>query len=298
MAMYPLEPVLLGTFLSVLETGRVSRAAKALHLSQPAVTAQLRKLEDILGTALFVRSVHGVAPTEAGVRLAVYARSIRQLVAEAVAAVGPATEDVGPLIVGASMTAAAHVLPRLLAQFRGLHRGITIRVRVANTSQVVDDVRAARVPLGIVEGHRRAAAVRLEPLLDDEIVPIMGRDATFRVREAADLTSVPLLWREAGSGTRAVVERALAKAGVRRRSIRTMDIELGSTDAIIGCAIAGLGIAFVSRLSIEAQLDAGLVRLVPGLNLVVGRTFYWALPAGALGGAAALFYAFARRAAE
>jgi len=156
-------------------------------------------------------------------------------------------------------------------------------------------VRAGRVPLGLVEGHARAPGVRLEPFVDDEIVPILGCDAPFRVRHTRDLDAVPILWREAGSGTRAVVERALARAGLRRRAAHRLDVELGSTEAIVGGVVAGLGVAFVSRWSVRVHLAARLVRVVPALDLVVRRTFQWALPAGALGGAAARFHALASR---
>jgi DNA-binding transcriptional LysR family regulator len=294
MSLRDLEPVLLSTFLAVHDAGRISAAAKALHLSQPAVTAQVRRLEDALGAPLFLRSAHGVIPTEAGLRLLPYARSIRRLVDDAASVVSGAREKAGNLVVGASTTIAAHVLPPLLAAFRSAHRDTVLDVHVGNTEQVVAAIRAGRVPLGLVEGHSRASAVRLEPFLDDEIIAVMGRDAPFRVRRAKDLEAVPLLWRESGSGTRAVVERALAKAGVRRRAIRTLDVELGSTEAVVGGAVAGLGVAFVSRISVRAHFTAGLVRTVPGLDLVVRRTFRWALPAGALVGTAAQFYAFAR----
>ncbi|MEO6954339.1 MAG: LysR substrate-binding domain-containing protein [Polyangia bacterium] len=293
--MRDLDPSLLGTFLAVLDAGRISAAAKAIHLSQPAVTAQIRKLEDALGASLFVRSVHGVTPTERGLRLETYARSMRVLLAEAIADVAATEEQKGPLVVAASTTIAAHVLPFLLAAFRAQHPTVPLDVHVENTEHVVEEVRSGRVPLGLVEGHARASGVRLEPFIDDEIVPVMGREATFTVKQARDLEHVPLLWREAGSGTRAVVERALVRAGVRRKKVRALDVELGSTEAILGGAVAGLGLAFVSRRSARAHLDAGLVRLVPGLALVVQRTFRWALPTGSLSGPAASFYALARR---
>ena len=290
-----IDPNLLATFLAVLDAGRISAAAKAIHLSQPAVTAQVRKLEDAVGAALFVRSAQGVTPTDAGLRLARYARSIRQLLDEALAEVPGVEDATGPLVVAASTTIAAHVLPPLLAQFRAAHRGVPLRVHVGNTEQVVAQVRAGHAPIGLVEGHARASGIRLEPFVDDEIVPIAGRDAPFQVRRASDLEAVPLLWRESGSGTRAVVERALGKAGVRRRAARELDVELGSTEAIVGGVVAGLGVAFVSRWSVRAHLAAGLVRVVPGLDLVVRRTFRWALPAGALTGTAARFHEFALR---
>ncbi len=290
-----LDLALLSTFLGVLASGRISVAAKTLHLSQPAVTAQIRKLEDALGAALFVRSVHGVTPTDAGLRLAKHARAIQRLIEEAVAEVAGVEEQRGPLVLAASTTIAAHVLPPLLAQFRAAERGVPFDMHVGNTEQVVEEVRAGRIPLGLVEGHARAQGVRLEPFIDDEIVPIVGRDASFRLRQTRDLDDVPILWREAGSGTRAVVEQALRKAGLRRRSARHLDVELGSTEAIIGGAAAGLGIAFVSRWSVRAHLAAGLVRVVQAPELVVRRTFRWALPAGGLTGTPSRFYAFARR---
>jgi DNA-binding transcriptional LysR family regulator len=225
-----------------------------------------------------------------------YARSLRSLLDEAVAAVSSAVEEPSsPLVIGASTTIAAWVLPTLLAQFRAQYRQVPLQVRVGNTQEVMEDVRAARVPFGLVEGHARAAGIRLEPFVDDEIVPVVGRDSAFTLRRARDLENVPLLWREAGSGTRAVVERALRAAGITRRDIRALDVELGSTGAVLGAAAAGLGVAFVSRWSVRAHLAANLLQVVSGLNLVIRRTFRWALPAGGLAGPAARFYAFAQR---
>jgi len=291
-----LDPTLLATFLAVHRAGRISGAAKALHLSQPAVTAQVRRLEGALGLALFTRSVRGVVPTEAGERLARHAVALERLVEVAIADVrGEAQAERGELVVAASTTIAAHLLPPLFAGFRGAHRDVALRARVGNTEEVLDDVRDGRAPIGLVEGHARAAGLRLEPFLDDEIVLVMGRDATFKLRSARDLENVPLLVREAGSGTRSVVERALIKAGLGKRA-RARDVELGSTEAILSGAVAGLGVAFVSRWSIRAHLASGLVRVVPGLDLVVRRTFRWALPAGGLAGTAASFHAFAVRA--
>ncbi len=290
-----LDPSLLATFLVVLDCGRISAAAKALHLSQPAVTAQIRRLENALGAALFLRSVHGVTPTEAGLRLGRHARSVEALLDHAVADVSGTDDRHGPLAIAASTTIAAHVLPPVLALFRASNRDVPMRVHVGNTEEVVDEVREGRSRLGLVEGHARASGVRLEPYREDAIVPIVGSDTPFRVRRTADLETVPLLWREAGSGTRAVVERALRKAKVDRRGVRHLDLELASTEAIVGGAVAGLGVAFVSRASVRAHLLAGLVRIVDAPELVVRRTFRWALPAGGLTGTAAAFHAFAQR---
>jgi DNA-binding transcriptional LysR family regulator len=289
------NPALLDTFLTVLDAGRIGAAARALRLSQPAVTAQIRKLEEALGAPLFVRSARGVAPTRAGLRLADYARAIRTLLDKVTTEVAGSEEDSGPLVLAASTTIAAHILPPLVAQFRSIQRDLPVCVRVGNTEYVVREVRAGRIPLGLVEGHARAPGVRLEPFVDDEIVPVVGRDTPFVLRKRRDLDRVPILWREPGSGTRAVVERALRAAGLQRRQARHLDIELGSTETILGGAAAGLGVAFVSRCSARAHVAAGQVREVVALDLTLRRTFHWALPTGALTGTSARFLAFARR---
>lgn len=292
----PIDPSLLPTFLAVVEARTISAAARLVHLSQPAVTAQMRKLEESVGAALLVRSVRGVTPTDAGLRLARYARRVRALLAEAADAVGGEEASREPLVVAASTTIAAHVLPPLLARFRAAHPEVALTVHVGNTRRVVEDVRDGRVPLGLVEGHARAAGVRLEPFADDEIVPIVGALAAFEPRRTKDLERVPILWREEGSGTRAVVERELSRAGIDRRGHLARDLVLGSTEAILGGVAAGLGVGFVSRFSARAHLAAGLVRLVPGLELVIRRTFRWALPPVLARGATTRFYELAVRA--
>ncbi len=288
-----LDSDLLATFLAVVDTGRISAAARQVHLSQPAVTARIRRLEDTVGTALFTRSVHGVTPTAAGDRLVAYAREVHRLLDEAAARCGT-EERIGPLDLVASTTLAAHVLPPVLARFRGRHPDVPLRIEIGNTEDVVTAVRAGRSPLGLVEGHARASGVRLEPWVDDEIVPVAGVAAPFAPRSPDDLATLPLLWREPGSGTRAVVTRALRTAGVRTRPA-PRDLVLASTEAIAGAATAGLGIAFLSRWSLGPHLAAGRLRLLPGLDLTVRRTFRWALPAGGAQGTAARFLQFARR---
>ncbi|WP_394833585.1 LysR substrate-binding domain-containing protein [Pendulispora rubella] len=288
-----IDPTLLPTFLAVRDAGRISAAAKIVHLSQPAVTAQIRKLEEALGVALFVRSARGVAPTRAGERLAAYARSVQRTLDEAASAVRAGEEPLGALSLTASTTIAAHVLPPVLAKFRAAHPAIPLRLEVANTEEVLAAVKSGRVPLGLVEGHTRAGGVHLEPYVDDALVPVIGRTAPFRIRKLRDFAGVPILWREPGSGTRAILERALRTAGIRKKP-QGIDLELASTEAILGAAVAGLGIAFVSRWSIQPHLVAGGVHLVPGLDFSVRRTFSWAIPAGGLQGTEARFYSFAK----
>ncbi len=288
----PLDPDLLATFLAVVRHGRISAAARAIHLSQPAVTARMRRLEQQVGVPLLCRSVRGVEPTTAGLRLAERAQEIERLLATALSEAAVEERAGGPLALAASTTIAAHVLPPLLQRFRQRHAEVAIDVAVGNTETVIAAVRSGARPLGLVEGTARAVGVRLEPWLDDELVAVMAPDAPFTVRRDADLRHVPLLWREEGSGTRAVVAQALRRAGLRTRPL-PIDPVLGTSSSIAQAAAAGLGIAFLSRYALGPLLAGGRLRAIPGLALTVRRTFQWALPAGALTGTAARFHRLA-----
>lgn len=294
MANSPLDPDLLTTLLAVARAGSISAAARDLRLSQPAVTARVRRLEEAVRSPLFVRSARGVDPTPAGRALVERGRQLERLLESALDDVAAHDTALGPLHLFASTTIAGYVLPTVLARYRAAHETSRIELEVGNTREVVEAVRDGRAPLGLVEGTASAAGVRLEKWLDDELVPVTAPDAPFHVRSLDDLVDVPILWREAGSGTRAVAARALRRAGVRSKP-RASDVVLGTSTAVAGAAAAGVGLAFLSRWSLRPYLERGALRPVPGLALDMRRTFQWALPAGALTGSAARFHRLATR---
>ncbi len=275
----------------------MSAASRLLHLSQPAVTAQVRQLEHDCGRPLLVRTARGVRLNEAGRILLEYAQRHHRLLDEAALAVAGEAALSGELELAASTTVASYVVPDLLASFLRDHRGVQVRLEVGNTEQVLAWVSEGRVPLGLVEGHARASRIRLEHYLDDELVPVTASRAPaelLRVRTVESLRTVPLLWREQGSGTRAVLERALKRVGVRRRGPQPGDLQLGSTEAIKGAVSAGLGVGFLSRWSIQGELASGRFRLLPLSGLHVKRAFSWVLPVDAPAGVAGHFLRHAR----
>ncbi len=284
----------LEAFLAVAETGSILGAARRLGRSQPSVTAQMRSLEGGLGAALLERGPGGSRLTEAGHRLAGHARPIRAALEAAADDVSGARAPGGILRLTASTTIAGHVLPRVLGRFRARYAKVRVRLAVANSDAVLEDVRRGRADLGLVEGAPRARGLRLEPWIDDEL--LLTAPASWRrdpVR-AADLRGLPLLWREPGSGTRAVVERALRGAGWREPAAGAA-VELGSTEAIKTAVEAGMGVAFLSRWSIRAELALGTLRTVAVEGVRIPRPFSWVLGAGALGPAAAAFRDLAAR---
>jgi DNA-binding transcriptional LysR family regulator len=292
-----IDPKRLETFRIVAAVGKITAASQQLHLSQPAVTAQLRQLEEQVGRPLFVRGARGVALTDAGRELLDYAQRLHRLLEDAEAAMQkPGAAAASELAIAASTTIASYLLPSLLASFLRRHAGMGVRLEVGNTEQVLSWVRDAKVPLGLVEGHARASGMHLERFVGEELVAVVAAQAPaalLRVRRAADLAGVPLIWREPGSGTRAVVERALKQAGARRGS-RAGDLQLGGTEAIKAAVALGLGVGILSRWSIQSELALGRLRVLPIRGLTIERHFSWVLPVDGVAGVAGQFLRHAR----
>jgi molybdate transport repressor ModE-like protein len=280
---------LLRSFLAVAQCGKISAAAKQLHLSQPAVTAHLRRLEEIVGKPLVSRSTRGVRLTTHGHALRSFFTEIQNTLSRIEASFRTEHKLSGALRFGASLTIASHVIPSFLAEFSRGYPMVQIDLRVDNTEVVLESVRENSYPFGLVEGSPRAAGLRLERFVEDEVVLLAGTNPTFRnyqrlaasVATAEDLYKLPLIWREAGSGTRAVVEGALRKLGVQTKRLGYRYV-MADIEAIKTATIHCMGFAFLSRWSVKNELALGQLRAVQISDLVVRRGFYWVLPSGAL----------------
>ncbi len=279
------------------QAGKISAAARLLHLSQPAVTAQVRKLEAWAGGPVFLRTPRGVELNAAGRTLLRFAIRQAALLEQASAAIAPPGRE-GELVVGASTTIASYVLPDLLASFFQAEGRGPVRLEVGNSAQVLEWVEQAKVPLGLVEGPSHAARLRLERFLPDELLPVVSREAAptlARLRHARELVGVPLLWREPGSGSRTILERVLRRALGRRRPHHPGDLQLGSSEAIKRAAILGLGVGFLSRWSARAELAFGRLRPLSLVGFDARRDFSWVLPAGEVAGRAGQLLRHGRR---
>ncbi|MEA3163961.1 MAG: hypothetical protein QOE88_1779 [Verrucomicrobiota bacterium] len=295
-----LGPGLLHAFLVVAEAGKISEAARRLHLSQPAVTAQIRRLEAELDMSLFVRSVHGVTLTPRGALLRGRLQHVFADLEEALAEIDRPAELTGILKLAASTTSAAHFIPSIFTRFRRQHPAVGLHLIVGNAEDVLEQVREQNVALGLLGGHERSPGVRLEQFMPDEIVAVCAsrirdpklRRAVENLKSAQDLEHLPLIWRERGAGTRATVEEVLKERGL---NVRKLDqrMEIGSTEAIKALVIGEIGIAFFSCWEIQNELAAGTLREIHIPGLSIHRVFSWALPSGDLGGLPGEFYHFA-----
>lgn len=286
--LFPFNTELLPTFLAVAEAQSLSAAAKLLNLSQPSVTAHIQKLEEELNTGLIKRSITGIQLTEAGHKLLEQARRIQEIVRETAQEVSETKIVKGHLKIASSTTVAAYALPPLLTEFRKRFPQISLELQIANTEDVLKKIRDGSVPLGLVEGHARAATVHLEPFLEDELLLVCGTTHPHLLRKKEDLRKQTLLLREHGSGTRVVVEKGLKKLNLTAKDFSDV-LAIGSSEAIKSSVMAGLGVAFLSRLSIQNELALGKLT-VPFPDMRIPRTFHWALPSKGLSGAAAEFY--------
>jgi DNA-binding transcriptional LysR family regulator len=268
----------LNLFRIVAETGSFRAAAEVLHLSQPALSMQVAEFERVLDLPLFDRLGRGVRLTAGGTMLLPFARGIHNLTLEAERAV----EEFkglrqGVLNLGVSTTIGNYWLPRLLADFRGLHRGIEIQTLIGNTEKVLGHLCGFDIELALIEGERPAAkGLAGRVFLEDEIVLIAPTEAKLPLNQKGALTPtellrLPLIGREMGSGTRTVIEHRLAS---KRLKLPKQVLTLASTEAIKRAVLAGMGFALVSLRSIEWEVQAGRLRTVPIQGLEFRRPLH------------------------
>lgn len=259
-------------FYTVAEKGSFSAAAQALHMTQPAVTMQIQSLEDYFGCKLFIRSSKRIELTEAGRILIPYAERSLNVIREAEQAMSAFAEKIkGRLVLGASLTIGEHILPQWLGSFSAAHPEITLQLHILNTSQLIDATAAHELHLALVEAPVNHPSVRSEAVMDDELVLVLPAGHPLLAQEIIniqDLKSYPLILREAGSGTRIVLEEALAAAGEQLSNF-FVQMELGSTGTIKSAVEQNLGISFLSRTTIRHEEALGLLipREVSGFRL-------------------------------
>ncbi|HEY5175761.1 MAG TPA: LysR substrate-binding domain-containing protein [Terriglobales bacterium] len=278
-----MENFRLKVFRAVAKHLNFRRAAEETCLTQPAVTLQIKALEQHLGVQLFDRGGARISLTPAGAMLLKYARKIEELETAALAGLSQFSgEQRGDLRIGASLTIAQYILPHVLGAFQQQHPQIRPHVTTRNTEQVLESLVAGEVSLGFIEGPTLRRDVRTEIFLEDEIVLIVSpahewSDRGFVAPE--ELKQERLLVRERGSGTRRVVEIALQKRGVKAKHLN-LAMEFDSTEGIITAVEAGLGIGFASLWSISKELQLESLRVVPIRDVRITRPLSVAYPRG------------------
>jgi LysR family transcriptional regulator, transcriptional activator of the cysJI operon len=264
----------LETFTRLAEIGNFTRTAEELHLTQPAVTQQMKGLADHFGTPLF--DIVGRRPllTDAGSFLA-------QRAQELLFAVTMLEREMqwfadarsGTLDLGATRTIGNYAILPALKAFRAAHPGVSVRLAIANTAQIVAEIKDRRLGLALVEGRVDDPDLEVIPYATDELVLIVpAHGHTLSEADAIvakDLATVEFVSREEGSGTRTIAQGALRAAGIEPRIVLTFTSGEGLTRAVE----AQLGVAILSRLVVERSIADGRVREVRIVDVNLRRTF-------------------------
>lgn len=257
-----MTPEQLITFATVAEHGNISHAAAALHLSQPAVSGQLKLLQEAFGEPLYQRAGRGVRLTAAGEQLLGHAQRLREtfLQAQALRDAMRGMER-GTLRIGASTTPASYLLPYLIADFHARYPDIAITTTHGNTAEIVAAL--GELDIALIEGppgQELPLGTSVTAWREDEIVAIVPSGHPLadgaQVQTLQALGAYPLVLRESGSGVRQLVERAFAREGVPMR----VALEIAGVEGIKEAVRAGMGIGFVSAMSIRHE-DSALYRL-------------------------------------
>ena len=261
----------LAIFATVAATGSLTASARKLHVSQPALSRELKAFEQRLGVTLFERHAKGMRLTQAGEVLNRYAVRLFELERTAEAAMQEIAGALrGRLTLGASNTIGTYVLPPLLATFRRQRPHVEISLFVGNTEQVSQGVDDMRFMLGFIEGPLHLQGLRSTVFQHDEIMPVAAPDHPLFARKALkpeDLSGEPLLMREHGSGTRELIAAALQRQNITPGET----MEFGNTEALKRAAVHGGGIAWLPRICMLNELADGSLRTLLVRELTITR---------------------------
>jgi DNA-binding transcriptional LysR family regulator len=270
----------LGTFSKAAELGSFTAAAKALGLTQAAVSQRIQSLEKALDTSLFARRGGRVELTEAGRTLHTYSQRIHALYREARQDItGHAPPLAGELVIAASSVPGEHLLPTLLSEFGRRYPHLRVRAAVNDSLAVIERLERGEVSLGLVGQKLERPHLEFRHLATDRMVlvaplghPLAGRKAVT----VDQLAAHPLVLRETGSGLRHCFERELERAGRSLAELK-VTLELGSNEAIKEAVQWGAGVAVLSVFALDKEVDSGRLVALPLRDLHCDRDMYVAL---------------------
>ncbi len=256
----------LQVFHTVARLLSFTKAAETLHMTQPAVTFQVRQLEEHFNTRLFDRTHNRISLTAAGQCVYEYSDRIFGLYGEMENAVREMTGDVsGVLMMGASTTIAEYMLPALLGDFKKQYPDVNVQLRVSNSDGIVHMVETNVIDLGVVESPVMNKNMVVEVCRMDQLVAILpphhplADRASVRIQE---LLEYPYICREEGSGTREVISEYMGQEGINDAQVN-LTMELGSPESIKGAVEAGMGISIISRATVLKELQLGTLVALP-----------------------------------
>ncbi len=266
---------LLRVFVAVYKQQSFTRAAETLFLSQPTVSEHIKALEKQLGCKLFDRVNKKVYPTSHATNLYKKALQIIEMTdnlkEELIAQQKLVT---GTVNIGASSIPAAYLLPNVVTKLKSLYKSLSFKIIFMDSMRVIDNILEQNLLLGLVGTKTKQEELDFIPFAEDELIliasPALINKSTINIRQIGTL---PLILREQGSGTLTELMNALNKKGVSRDDLNIV-AEFGNNEAVKQAVIEGLGVSFVSSLSVRNELKCNLVKHLIVNNLSIKRSFY------------------------
>jgi len=270
----------LQVFYTVARQLSFTKAAEQLFMTQPAVTFQIKQLEEHYNARLFERSHGRIALTPAGRLVMEYAERILGLSEELETRVGELTGAVsGPLLLGASTTIAEVILPQVLGEFKARHPQVQAYMTVGNSETIEHRVADHTLDLGLIESPSHLPGLHTEVCCDDELVMICApshRLAGQRSVTPEQIAAEPYVSRETGSGTREFADQYFRQNKVAPEDLNII-MELGSGEAIKGVVETGAGVSIMSRARVVKELKLGVLVALPLAPRLI-RTFSFVHP--------------------
>lgn len=252
--------VKLKLFCTVVETKSFSKTSRIVHLSQPAVSMQIQALEEFFETKLFDRSRDTIHLTSAGEILYKEAKHILKHYTDIEKRISKITGIVkGGITIGASTTIGNYVLPRIVVGFKKKYPRIKITLIIRNTKRIEELLSSQLIDFGLVEGEISKTNFKTEPLIADELVPVVSSFhpwAKKRTLSLLEITREPFIIREAGSGTRQKLEEFFALHGFSINNLHVA-LTLGSTESIKVAVEGGAGVSILSKWAVRKEIEDG-----------------------------------------
>lgn len=256
----------LQVFNAVAKQMSFTKAAEVLYMTQPAVTFQIKQLEEHFNTRLFERGHGKISLTPAGEVVLEYAERILSLSAELDTRLREMTGRLsGPLLIGASITLAEFLLPRVLGKFKSEHQEVQPKLTVANSEAIESRVAEHTLDVGLIEATSQHNSLITEVCCEDELQVIVAPDhplAKSKSLTAKQLQEYPFISRETGSGTRQSTDLYFRNAGIAPNDMN-MVMELGSSEAVKGVVSTGLGYSILSRMTMSKELKLNELVAIP-----------------------------------
>jgi DNA-binding transcriptional LysR family regulator len=267
----------LETFAKAAELGSFTAAAKALTLTQAAISQRIRALEQVLDVSLFRREGGHVFLTEAGQKLHPLAQRILLLHQEAKQQVtGRKMPVAGSLSLSASSVPGEHLLPGLLTVFHQKYPHLRVRAAVADTEAVLSQVERGKADVGLVGGKSDSQNLVYRSFACDRLMVVVPADHAWKKRKHISVEQLfrqPLILREAGSGSRWCLERGLARAGKPAKDLQVA-LELGSNEAIKSAVLRGAGVAVLSDQTVKKEVKSGQLHALQIKGLPLEREMF------------------------